>query len=150
MSDGTPDRETLDTAQNLTKGMKVLAEEVKRLRTYGHHNRWFVLIDIGLTILLTVFGYLSVNAASQARSAGLAAAANHTNLVASCEAGNQTRAEEVMLWDHLAQISRPAPGSTKAQVARDKAEIATLLAYIRKTFAKRQCTKLYATSGPGK
>ena len=78
MTDGTPDREALDTAQNLTKGMKTLAEEVKRLRRYGHHNRWFILVDIALTVLLAVVGTVSVHAADQAANAATTASAEHS------------------------------------------------------------------------
>lgn len=150
MTDGSPDREALDTAQDLTKGMKVLADEVKRLRTYGRYNRKFIVVDIVLTILLTAFGYLSVHAANQAHSAGQVAAANHANLVAACQAGNQTRAEQVMLWDFLAHLSSPPPHLTKRELAANRKKVAELLAYVRTIFAKKNCKRVYATSGPGR
>lgn len=150
MTDGTPDREALDTAQDLTAALGKMAAEVKRLRTYGRHNRKFIFFDIALTVLLTVFGYLSVHAVNQASGARQIAAAEHANLVAACRAGNQTRAEQVTLWTHLAQVSTPPPRATKAQRAKDRQKIAALLRYIHKTFAAKDCAAVYATSGPGR
>jgi hypothetical protein len=56
---------------------------------------------------------------------------------------NQTRAEEVKPWDHLAAVNYPALGSTAAQRAKDKRAIAALLACIANVFAPRNCGKLY-------
>lgn len=145
MTDGSPDREALDIAQNLTKGMKSLADEVKRLRTYGHHNRWFVLVDIGLTVLLTVFGYLSVHANTAAQHANDSAAAQHASLISACQSGNQTRAEQVQLWTHLYDEALSSGHVTAAQKAADE----RLIAYVRHVFAPKNCKAVYATSGPG-
>jgi hypothetical protein len=146
VTDGNPDREALDAAQNLTKGMKSLADEVKRLRTYGHHNRWFVLVDIGLTVLLTVFGYLSVHADTQARNAAASAAAQHASLISACGSGNQTRAEQVQLWTHLYDQALTTHHLTAAQKAADE----RLIAYIHHVFAQKNCRAVYSTSGPGR
>jgi cell division protein FtsB len=150
VTDGNGDREALDTAQGLTRAVGSLSAEVKRLRTYGRRNRAYVLVDVALTVLLAVFGAVSVHAANQAADASTAANQTRVSSISACQAGNVTRAQEVMLWTHLAQISKPPPHETPVQKAKDLRQIDVLLAYIRHVFAKRDCEKVYATSGPGK
>jgi DNA-binding GntR family transcriptional regulator len=143
VSDQKPDREALATAKGLTEALEAMTGELSRLQAYGKRNRhliWATIISIALDLALTV---VLVFAYSTANSAREAATAQHASLLAACAAGNQSRAEQVQLWDHLGAISKPAPGSTKAQVARQKAQIAAFLAYVRHVFASRDCTKIY-------
>lgn len=120
------------TAQDLTRALGAMAEEVKRLRAFGRHNRLFVIIDILLTVLLSGVGYLSVHAAqsaSQANSAQLAL----------CQAGNTARGQQVTLWTHLLSLP-PASGQprTKAQ----QQQIAAFEVYIHSIFKPRDCSRL--------
>ena len=66
-------------------------DEITRLRKFGKHNRAFILVDVALTILLTVFGYLSVHATQSADSAKSAQ-------LALCQAANTARAQQITLW----------------------------------------------------
>lgn len=140
----------LAVARGLTGSLEKMTGELVRLNKYGRTNRHLILVtfaSIALDVILTV---LLVFVYGTAHSASEVATAEHSNLIASCEAGNQTRAEQVQLWDHLAQISTPPPRATKAQRARDAREIASLLRYIRHVFQSRPCQKVYATSSPGR
>jgi hypothetical protein len=150
VTEPTPDREALDTAKGLTEQVKGLREEVKGLRTYGRRSRWYIFIDVALTIVLAVVTVVAIHASqdattarSSAASAKTAAAAEHSSLLASCVLGNQTRAQEIQLWTHLAQVASPAPHLTRAQIAQNRKKVAALLAYIRTVFAPRPCQKLY-------
>lgn len=146
----TPSPDPVTAAKRLAGSLDAMTAELRKLRAYGRTNRHLIvatavslLLDLGLTLVL-IFTY------SAARSAGQVATAEHANLIAACEAGNQTRAEQVLLWTHLAQISTPPPHATKAQKAKDAQEIAALLRYIRRVFAPRPCQQVYATSSPGR
>lgn len=134
-----------DLAERVTK----LTAEVVRLRTYGRRNRWFIVIDIILTLGFAASGYVSVHASETANRNGVTIAQLHATQVSGCQAGNQTRAQEITLWTHLASISRPPPHLTKRQLAANRREIAELIAYIKHTFAPRDCAKLYHLRGGG-
>lgn len=126
MSDG--DREALDTAQGLVTAMRGLAAEVKRLRTYGRHNRWFVVFDIALTVLLAATGFLSVHAADQASRVNSAQ-------LALCRAGNVARHQQVQLWDYVVHLSPP-----KTKQAREVT--VKFEHHLHAIFAPRDCTRL--------
>lgn len=144
------DKDPVAVARGLTGSLEKMTAELVRLNKYGRTNRHLIVVtfvsitlDLILTLLL-VFTY------STAHSAGQVAAAEHSNLLASCEVGNQFRAEQVTLWTHLAAVSKPPPHATRAQKAKDAQQIAALLRYIRKVFAPRDCARAFATSSPGR
>jgi hypothetical protein len=56
-----------------------------------------------------------------------------------CQAGNESRAQQVTLWTHLIEISAPPPHETAAQKAARAKLIAGFLAYVRQVFAPRDC-----------
>lgn len=108
----------------LAKRVTFLTDEVKLLRTYGRRNRKYIAFDIVLTVAILVVSYLF--------------AQQHSNLVAACQAGNQTRAQERGLWGHLyAGALQEHP--TLAQLAADR----KLIAYVNKTFANKDCAAVY-------
>jgi hypothetical protein len=65
--------------------------------------------------------------------------ASRASVVQLCQAGNESRAQQVTLWTHLVQISAPPPNETAAQRARREALVREFLGYVRKVFAPRDC-----------
>ena len=76
------------------------------------------------------------------RSVTATVAQLHAAEVSSCRQGNQTRADEIALWDHLDAL---ATGPTTT--ARQRKEDNELLAYIRLTFAAKDCQAAYRLGG---
>jgi hypothetical protein len=65
--------------------------------------------------------------------------ASRASVVQLCRAGNEARAQQVILWTHLVAASASPPRQTAAQkAARDKL-IRNFLAYVRTVFAPRDC-----------
>ena len=145
-----PLNEAAQVAKGLTESLKGMTRELARLNEYGRTNRHLILVtfvSIALDLILT---FLLVFTYGTARSASEAAAAQHATLISACQAGNQTRAEQIQLWTHLAAVSTPPPNATAAQKAKDRQQIAVLLRYIHHVFAAKDCAAVYATSRPGK
>ena len=65
---------------------------------------------------------------------------SRASVVQLCQAGNESRAQQVTLWTHLIAISQPPPHQTAAQRAKRQALIREFLGYVRKVFAPRDCT----------
>lgn len=131
---GRDDAETVATAKDLTEALGVMAAEVRRLRTYGRRNRWFIVFDILLTVALSGVGAVSVHAVQSADSA-------RASQAALCEAGNVARAQQVQLWGFVLSLSAPAKGSPP-QTAAQKARVAAFKAYLARDFAPRNCAAL--------
>lgn len=151
MTEQTPEpttlQATLAAVEDLAGRVTTLTAEVVRLRSYGRRNRAFIVIDIVLTIRFAFATYVAVDASAAASRNGVTIAQLHQAQLAGCVAGNQTREQEIALWTHLAKIASPSPHLTKAQIAANKHEVAQLLAYIRMTFAARDCKSLYKIDG---
>jgi hypothetical protein len=64
---------------------------------------------------------------------------SRASVVQLCQAGNESRAQQVTLWTHLVAISTPPPHQTPAQKRQRAAQIASFLAYVRTVFAPRNC-----------
>src|SRR5689334_7393606 len=65
--------------------------------------------------------------------------ANRASVVQLCQAGNESRAQQVTLWTHLVAISAPPPHETAAQKAVREARVREFLAYVHHVFAPRNC-----------
>ena len=86
-------------------------------------------------VTLLLFGANLLFTAHEANRVS-AASASVTQL---CQAGNESRAEQVSLWGYLVTISKPPPHETRAAArARLKATRA-FLAYVQRVFAPRNC-----------
>lgn len=70
--------------------------------------------------------------------------ANRASVTQLCQAGNESRAQQVALWAHLAAISGPPPHETAEAKRRREAAVAGLLRYVRQVFAPRDCSHLSA------
>lgn len=157
----TPSRDPVTTAHGLTAALTAMEQRLREaieaarsaseerdqtLATYGKRNRRYIAVDVALTVLLAVFGFVSVQAASQASKATESAAAQHASLVSACQSANQTRVEQVQLWTHLYDQAL----TSRHLTAKQKADDERLIAYIHHVFAEKDCRAVYATSGPGK
>ena len=92
-----------------------------------------VILDIMLSVATIT---LAVNQQNVSR-------AIHDSQLAACAIGNETRAAQVQLWDHVIGISRPPPGETGAERKARLARLAALRAYVRNTFRQINCAALY-------
>jgi hypothetical protein len=143
-----PQNEAAQAARGLTDSLKGMTRELARLNKYGKTNRHLIVVTFASIALDLILTFFLVFTYSTAHDAGQVASAEHSSLIASCVAGNQTRAEQVTLWSHLAAVSTPPRDATKAQRAKDEQQIGMLLRYIRHVFAARPCAQVYATSRP--
>ena len=66
--------------------------------------------------------------------------ASRASVVQLCQAGNESRDQQITLWTHLVQLSAPPPHETAAQKARREKLVRDFLGYVRQVFAPRDCT----------
>ena len=66
--------------------------------------------------------------------------ASRASVVQLCQAGNDSRAQQVTLWTHLIAISAPLPHETAAQKQQRAMIVRQFLAYVKSVFAPRNCT----------
>lgn len=136
-------KDAILAARELTETLSELSDRLDRVTAREEKTRrltWRTIIAVGIDIVLSM---LLVVVYAQSRDNSVTLSELHANSVNACHLGNETRAQEIMLWDHLASISHPSPGETKARQERDAKAVAGLLAYIKRTFAPRDCQALY-------
>jgi len=143
VTDQKPDREALDTAQGLTAALRGVGSELERLNAFGRRNRHLIwgtivslVIDVALTVVVAVF-------AVQAHEASVTVGELHATQIAACRIGNQSRAAQVALWEHVASVSTPPPHATRSEIAKRKRTLAAFLAYVAKVFAPKNCQEIY-------
>jgi hypothetical protein len=134
------------TAAGLTAALTAMTSQLTEVKKTVRRGKWVVagiiaglILDVALTVIVSVTAVEASNAGNRANQT---VAQLHTTQLTSCRAGNQTRAQEVQLWMHLAAVSA-SPKTTPAQ----RASVGKLLAYIRATFAPRNCGVLYHLKG---
>ena len=59
-----------------------------------------------------------------------------------CESGNEARAQQVQLWEHIITISAPPPAQTPAQRKAHEQLTAGFQRYLKQVFALRDCGHL--------
>jgi hypothetical protein len=69
---------------------------------------------------------------------------SRASIVQLCQAGNQSRAQQLTLWTYIVAISPPPPHETAAERQQRKATIRRFLAYIHKVFEPRNCAARYS------
>lgn len=94
--------------------------------------RAFVFLAVLTLVLAGASSWLSVRAVQGGIS-------SRASVVQLCQAGNESRAQQVTLWTHLVQISAPPPHETAAQKRQRAALVREFLAYVRRVFAPRDC-----------
>jgi hypothetical protein len=95
--------------------------------------RAFVFLSVLTLLLAGASAWISIRAVQGGIS-------SRASVVQLCQAGNDSRAQQITLWTHLAQISTPPPHETPAQKQRRLALVRQLLGYVRQVFAPRNCT----------
>lgn len=92
-----------------------------------------------VVVLLAVIFGVAAGAYFMASRAARGQIASRATVVQLCEAGNDFRAKQVVLWVHLVTISRPPPHETAAQRQQRLEDTAAFLAYVRQVFSPRKC-----------
>lgn len=95
--------------------------------------RAFVFLAVLTLVLAGASSWLSVRAVQGGIS-------SRASVVQLCQAGNESRAQQVTLWTHLVAISAPPPHETAAQRSARAELIRQFLAYVRTVFRPRNCT----------
>lgn len=91
-----------------------------------------LVLDVALTIVVTVLTFAAIHDTSAVRTAQ---AGLHASQLAACAAGNQSHAEQRQLWGHVIAQAAAGPGSNKTGLDQFQA-------YINRTFAPVDCAKL--------
>lgn len=87
----------------------------------------------GANLLFTARQVNDVRAAEQASARSAA------SVVQLCQLGNQARAQQVSLWEHLVTVAAPPPHETRAGRRRRLATARAFIGYVHKVFAPRNC-----------
>jgi hypothetical protein len=141
MTAQTPDRlqAVMETLESVNTSVDELATTASNLVRDGRRNRLLVTIClIGgfllacVTAAVIVLGVLAIHN-------GATIADVRSSDIASCQASNQTRANEVSLWTKLYAGAKKTQHLTPAQRKADDA----FIAYVEKTFAPRPCRAEY-------
>ena len=114
------------TLDAVSKRIEAVSGRERRTRLLAIGMLVSFLLDIVLTVFVTV---LSVNALGQA-------SAIHQSQLAACAISNGTRMEQITLWNYVIQLSSRNPNSNKAQLDQ-------FGAFVRKTFKPVDCARLY-------
>jgi hypothetical protein len=146
----------LETAQALQRAIEAMRKDLKaateRLSTaeQREQRRWRVTVglivsfafDIILTVVVTI---ATVQAHTASERASATVAELRATQLASCRSSNQTRAEQDTIWHELAGLSKPAPGTSTEEIAKQKKAVKGFLALVDKAEAPRNCGKLYGS-----
>lgn len=97
-----------------------------------------VLVDIVVTAIVTVSLIRSDAAAAQGRRNEATISQIHAAAVGACQQGNQTRAQQVQLWEHIYSL-----GVTAKTPPAERAADNQLIGYVRHVFAPRDCAAVY-------
>jgi len=116
--------------------LKATKDEVAKLKTFGRRNRLFIAVDVALTVLLSVFGALTVHATQSADQATRFADQIHANNVAGCEANNVRLTKQEKALDAILSQVPPQNAVERAIVAKD-------LGFIMAGWAPRNCQAAY-------
>jgi hypothetical protein len=137
--------DAIQTAQQMTVALTGMQEELAAVRKRGEETAarekktrsltWrgiaLVGIDIILSVLL-VISYVRTN-----HNSATVAQLQATN-VSTCRASNQTRAQEIALWEHIYALS----GINSHTPAKQRKADNALIAYVKRVFAPRDCAAL--------
>lgn len=128
MSESPLGPDPLKTAQDLQRALEGMTDQLGRVQVSLRRGRRVIaalavslIIDVALTVVVSI-----------------TAAQVHATQISSCQTGNQTRAKEILLWEHLAALSITPETTAKQRAADDQ-----LLAFIRVTFAPKNCVAIY-------
>lgn len=114
------------TAHQLQRTVDEITGYSRRTRKLIWGLALSIVIDIALTVIIAFLTASALNANSTLHKAQLTA----------CGIGNQSRLQQIRLWDEVLAVSKPA-NAHEAQVDRQ------FRAFVSTTFAPVDCAKLY-------
>lgn len=92
--------------------------------------------------------YQSSHAINRVAAVSATVTSEHRVQIYACRLGNDSRAQQVTLWTHIAQIAAGPPHETAPQKRARQAKLAAFLAYVRGIFAPRDCAAIYRIKPP--
>ena len=125
-----------------TRAAARLRRAAVRPMTSGAKRAFITLLAISLALA-------GANLLFTAREVGNTRAAITTSARAAasvaqlCQLGNEARAQQIILWEHILTISRPPPHETPAQERRRLATVRAFGRYLHQVFAPRDCRALH-------
>jgi len=97
---------------------------------------FLLLFSLALAAANLLFTAREVNGV---RAAETHAARASASVVQLCLLGNESRAQQIILWEHIITIAQPPPGETPAQRRARLATTRAFVIYLHKVFAPRNC-----------
>jgi hypothetical protein len=139
-------RDAIATARDMTRALSAQTEQIEALRKeleterkerkrYGWHNR----VIGGVALVLAVglgFALWGVH------RNGATISDVHDSSVSACQGGNQTRAQQIALWQYIYSV-----GVTKNTPPKARAEDNALIVHVKHVFAAKDCTAIYSIGG---
>ena len=92
-----------------------------------------VVLDVALSAGIGVLAVSQIHVSEQI----------HASQLQACGIGNDFRARQVRLWDHVLAISKAPPGETSAERAVRLAKLAAFRGYVAAQFRPVDCISLY-------
>jgi hypothetical protein len=137
------DQDVVVAAHRLEISVNKLRDEINNLRVYGQRSRRLIIglaVSIVLDVLLSAaVGLLAIQAVStsnRANEANSLASRNAQNQLITCQAGNESRAAQVQLWNYVLDLAARNPNQSPDQVERLK----QFRAYLTTALGPRDCT----------
>jgi hypothetical protein len=120
-------------AEDATRTQEKIVAQQGRLRRNGRILAVSLATDIVLSVVCL---FLALNQAGVSHSI-------HQSQLAACAIGNQFRATQTQVWEHVLGFSTAPPGETAAQRAKRLAILKAFQAYLTSQFRPVDCTALY-------
>jgi hypothetical protein len=129
-------RESTEAVKAVREEVAGLRRDVAKDRKYSRRSRKFIVLDVVLTVAVTVFGYLALH--NQATISAL-----HSSTVSVCEQSNSRLAKDHAIWAYVLGALKPPPGASAVQ--RDRADMfdARLSGLVGSAYQLRDCKAIY-------
>jgi len=96
---------------------------------------WLAILIIAMTVSILIGVLFSIYAVNRATS-------SRATVQELCISGNDSRAQQVQLWEFVITLSVAPPNETHAEKAARLNRVREFRAYLHKVFAPRDCTRL--------
>jgi len=100
--------------------------------------RWLfasVAVDLALSVAMVTLAVAQAHVSAQI----------HRTQLSACAIGNEFRAGQIRLWDHVIAVSSPPPRETPAERKARLAKLAAFRAYVAAHFKPVNCKSLYSS-----
>lgn len=95
------------------------------------------------SLVLAAGNYLfTAREVNNTRAALIASQRAEASALQLCQAGNEARAQQIILWEHLVAVAQQPPHQTPAQQRHRLAVARAFLAYVHQVFRPRNCRAL--------